>query len=147
EEIPVWDPSVCIQCGKCALVCPHGVIRSKVYEPDLLARAPATFKSNDARDLHWQGLKYTIQVAPEDCTGCGICVDICPARNKSETRLRAINMEEQVPLRQQEKEYWEYFENLPILDRTTTAPTNVRTSQLYEPYFEFSGACSGCGET
>ncbi len=146
-EIPIWDPVSCTQCMKCVLVCPHASIRGKMVDEEALQGAPDGFRVIDAKAKEFKGKKFIIQVAPEDCTGCGICVDICPARNKSETRLRAINMQEQAPLRQQEKEYWEYFENLPILDRTTTAPTNVRTSQLYEPYFEFSGACSGCGET
>ncbi len=146
-EIPIWDPVSCTQCMKCVLVCPHASIRGKMVDEEALQGAPDGFRVIDAKPKEFKGKKFIIQVAPEDCTGCGICVDICPARNKSETRLRAINMQEQAPLRQQEKEYWEYFENLPILDRTTTAPTNVRTSQLYEPYFEFSGACSGCGET
>ncbi len=147
EEIPVWDPAVCIQCGKCALVCPHGVIRSKVYEPELLTAAPATFKSNDARDRHWQDLKYTIQVAPEDCTGCGICVDVCPARNKSMTRLKAINMEPQPPLRIAERDNWSFFLSIPEADRLGLDPTSIHQQQVQEPLFEFSGACAGCGET
>jgi len=110
-DIPVWDTKTCIQCGKCAMVCPHSVIRIKVYDSRELEGAPATFKSTEARDKEWKGMKYTIQVAPEDCTGCAICVDICPAKNKSETRLKAINMEPQPPLRAQESENWKFFWN------------------------------------
>ncbi len=146
-EIPVWDTKTCIQCGKCAMVCPHAVIRIKVYEPTDLAKAPATFKSTEARDREWAGLKYTIQVAPEDCTGCGICVDICPAKNKTETRLKALNMAPQPPLRYPERDNWEFFLNLPELDRRKIKPGAIRQQQVQEPLFEFSGACSGCGET
>ncbi len=146
-DIPVWDTKTCIQCGKCAMVCPHSVIRIKVYDSRELEGAPATFKSTDARDKEWSGLKYTIQVAPEDCTGCAICVDICPAKNKSETRLKAINMEPQPPLREPESENWKFFLKLPELDRRNIKLTTIRQQQVQEPLFEFSGACSGCGET
>jgi pyruvate-ferredoxin/flavodoxin oxidoreductase len=146
-EIPEWDSKICIQCGKCAMVCPHAVIRIKVYDSRELAGAPATFKSTEARDKEWQGMKYTIQVAPEDCTGCGICVDICPVKNKAETRLRAINMVPQPPLRVPERENWEFFLKIPDLDRRKIKPGNIRQQQIQEPLFEFSGACSGCGET
>ena len=146
-EIPVWDPKICIQCGKCAMVCPHSVIRIKVYDSRELSRAPATFKSTAARDKEWQGLNYTIQVAPEDCTGCGICVDVCPARNKSAARLKAINMEPQPPLCAAESENWRFFLQLPEVDRRKINLTSIRQQQLQEPLFEFSGACSGCGET
>jgi pyruvate-ferredoxin/flavodoxin oxidoreductase len=146
-EIPVWDTKLCIQCGKCAMVCPHAVLRIKVYDSKQLEGAPATFKSTEVRDKEWQGLKYSIQVAPEDCTGCGICVDICPAKNKSETRLKAINMVAQPPLRAPERENWEFFLKIPELDRRRIKVSNIRQQQVQEPLFEFSGACSGCGET
>jgi pyruvate-ferredoxin/flavodoxin oxidoreductase len=146
-EIPVWDTKVCIQCGKCAMVCPHAVIRIKVYDQKQLAGAPATFKSTEARDKEWAGQKYTIQVAPEDCTGCGICVDICPAKNKTETRLKAINMTPQPPLRFPERDNWEFFLKIPEFDRRQIKIGAIRQQQVQEPLFEFSGACSGCGET
>jgi pyruvate-ferredoxin/flavodoxin oxidoreductase len=148
-EIPVWDTAVCIQCGKCAMVCPHAVIRAKVYEPAALAGAPATFKSADARDVEWKktGYKYTIQVAPEDCTGCALCVDVCPAKNKSEPKLKAINMAPQAPLRQPEAVNWEFFLKIPELDRRKIKVGSIPHQQLQQPLFEFSGACSGCGET
>ncbi|MDP6482526.1 MAG: pyruvate:ferredoxin (flavodoxin) oxidoreductase [Nitrospinota bacterium] len=146
-EIPVWDPDICIECGKCALVCPHAVLRIKVCDPESLAGAPPTFQSKDARDKEWTGLKYILQTAPEDCTGCGICVDVCPVKNKSETRLKAINMRPQVPLREPERENWDFFLGLPEMDRRGLKVTNIRQQQIQEPLFEFSGACSGCGET
>ena len=146
-EIPAWDSKICIQCGKCAMVCPHAVIRIKVYDSKELEGAPATFKSCDVRDKEWAGLKYTIQVAPEDCTGCGVCVDICPVKNKSEARLKAINMVPQPPLRAPEKENWEFFLEIPELDRRKIKVGAIRQQQVQEPLFEFSGACSGCGET
>jgi pyruvate-ferredoxin/flavodoxin oxidoreductase len=148
-EIPVWDTKLCIQCGKCAMVCPHAVLRIKVYDSKQLEGAPATFKSTEVRDKDkdWLGQKYTIQVAPEDCTGCGICVDICPAKNKSETRLKAINMVAQPPLRAPERENWEFFLQIPEFDRRKIKNTTIRQQQVQEPLFEFSGACSGCGET
>ena len=146
-EIPAWDSKICIQCGKCAMVCPHAVIRIKVYDSKELEGAPATFKTCDARDKEWAGMKYTIQVAPEDCTGCGVCVDVCPVKNKSEVRLKAINMVPQPPLRAPESENWEFFLKLPELDRRKIKPGTIRQQQVQEPLFEFSGACSGCGET
>jgi pyruvate-ferredoxin/flavodoxin oxidoreductase len=147
QEIPVWDEAVCIQCGKCTLVCPHGVIRIKVYEPSHLEGAPASFKSCAARDREWQALKYTIQVAPEDCTGCGICVDICPAKNKTQTRLKALNMAPQPPLREPERENWDFFLTIPEMDRRHIKVGTIRQQQAQEPLFEFSSACAGCGET
>jgi pyruvate-ferredoxin/flavodoxin oxidoreductase len=147
QEIPVWDTDVCIQCGKCVMVCPHSVIRSKVYEPQELENAPPTFKSANAKDHDWQGLKYTIQVAAEDCTGCGICVDVCPAKNKAEPRKKAINMQPQLPLRETERENWDFFLSLPNPDRRELKLTHINQQQMQEPLFEFSGACAGCGET
>jgi len=146
-EIPVWDPDVCIQCGKCVLVCPHAVIRAKVYDPALLANAPPTFKSAPARWREFKDLRYTLQVAPEDCTGCSLCVEVCPARNKQEVRLKAINMRPQAPIREQERHNWDFFLSLPEMDRRALNFSQVKDVQLLQPLFEFSGACAGCGET
>jgi pyruvate-ferredoxin/flavodoxin oxidoreductase len=147
QEIPVWDPNVCVQCGKCVMVCPHAVIRSKVYEPGELENAPETFKSTNAKDHDWSDLKFTIQVAAEDCTGCGVCVDVCPAKNKLEPKKKAINMEAQPPLREQERENWDFFLELPNPDRTHLNLHKIAQQQMQQPLFEFSGACGGCGET
>ena len=146
-EIPVWDEAICIQCGKCALVCPHAAIRTKVYPPESAAGAPETFKSVDYRSRDLPGMKYTVQVAPEDCTGCGLCVEGCPAKNKSQPKFKAINMVPQPPLRFSERDNFAFFLDLPELDRTLIPLNNVKSSQLLQPLFEFSGACSGCGET
>ncbi|AFZ05971.1 pyruvate ferredoxin/flavodoxin oxidoreductase [Oscillatoria nigro-viridis PCC 7112] len=147
QEIPVWDADVCVQCGKCVMMCPHAVIRSKVYEPEALENAPETFKSANAKDHDWTNLKFTIQVAAEDCTGCGICVDVCPAKNRAEPRKKAINMAPQLPLREQERENWDFFLSLPNPDRTQLKLHKIAQQQMQEPLFEFSGACAGCGET
>jgi len=147
KEIPVWDTDLCIQCGKCVLVCPHAVIRAKIYDSSLLKDAPATFKSSKPRWREFETLKYTLQVAPEDCTGCKLCVEVCPAKSKSEVKHKAINMQEQDPLRKPEALNWEFFLNLPEFDRNKLSHTQVKDSQLLEPLFEFSGACAGCGET
>ncbi|KAB8315302.1 pyruvate:ferredoxin (flavodoxin) oxidoreductase [Tolypothrix campylonemoides VB511288] len=147
QEIPVWDADVCVQCNKCVMVCPHAAIRSKVYQAGELANAPATFKSVPAKDKDFAEQKFTIQVAPEDCTGCSICVDVCPAKNKSQPERKAINMEPQLPLRKQERENWNFFLSLPNPDRQALKINQIRQQQLQEPLFEFSGACGGCGET
>jgi pyruvate-ferredoxin/flavodoxin oxidoreductase len=146
-EIPVWDSSICIQCGKCVMVCPHAVIRSKVYEPSLAAGAPPTFKSASAKWRNFPDRRFTLQVAPEDCTGCGLCVEVCPVKNKSEARLKAINMSPQPPIREAERANWEFFLNLPEPERQSLNTTAVKDVQLLTPLFEFSGACAGCGET
>jgi pyruvate-ferredoxin/flavodoxin oxidoreductase len=147
-EIPEWDPAVCIQCDKCVLVCPHAVIRAKVYEPGALAGAPEGFPSAPARWKEFPDALYTLQVAPEDCTGCGLCVEACPAKNKSDTRRKAINMVPQPPRREREAAYWDFFLNrLPEVDPAALNLSTVKDSQLLPPLFEFSGACAGCGET
>jgi pyruvate-ferredoxin/flavodoxin oxidoreductase len=147
QQIPVWDEDICIQCGKCVLVCPHAVIRAKVYDSSLLSGAPASFKSAKPRWRGLENLKYTLQVAPEDCTGCQLCVEICPVKSKSDAKHKAINMEMQVPLRRPESANWDFFLTLPEYSRERLAHTQVKDTQLLEPLFEFSGACSGCGET
>ncbi len=147
-EVPVWDADVCIQCNKCALICPHAAIRAKIYDKSALDTAPETFKSMPFKAKeHGEGLMYTIQVAVEDCTGCGLCVEFCPAKNKREVRFKAINMMPQVPLRETERVNWDFFLDLPEWDRTDLKINTVKDSQFLEPLFEFSGACSGCGET
>ncbi|PKO06004.1 MAG: pyruvate:ferredoxin (flavodoxin) oxidoreductase [Chloroflexi bacterium HGW-Chloroflexi-3] len=146
-DIPVWDPDVCIQCGKCVFVCPHAVIRMKVYDGQILDDAPETFKSIDAKFKGVPGDKFTIQVAPEDCTGCALCVEACPAKNKTQAGLKAINMASQPPIRETERENWNYFLTIPDIERAEIETTTVKNSQLLRPLFEFSGACAGCGET
>ncbi|OIO38204.1 MAG: pyruvate:ferredoxin (flavodoxin) oxidoreductase [Candidatus Omnitrophica bacterium CG1_02_46_14] len=147
EEIPVWESNLCVQCGKCAFVCPHSAIRMKAYEPSSLSGAPKNFKSFEARNPSWAGKKFTIQVAPEDCTGCGVCVDVCPAKHRTNVSLKAINMRPQTPLREQEIVNWNFFLNLPEIDSRQINVTKIREQQAQEPLFEFSGACPGCGET
>jgi pyruvate-ferredoxin/flavodoxin oxidoreductase len=147
QFIPVWDKDLCIQCGKCVMVCPHAVIRAKVYSPDLAGDAPATFQWAKPK---WKGMeqdRYTLQVAPEDCTGCGVCVEICPVKSKSDASHKAINMAPQAPLRAAERDNWEFFLGLPEVDRNRLSHGQVKDAQLLQPLFEFSGACAGCGET
>jgi pyruvate-ferredoxin/flavodoxin oxidoreductase len=146
-EIPVWDPDICIQCAKCNIVCPHAAIRAKVYTPAALAAAPATFKSTDAKGKEFAGMKWTIQVAPEDCTGCGVCVQACPAKNKAEPTRKAINLAFQPPLRAAERDNYKFFLSLPDYDRSKLNLRTIKGSQLCRPLFEYSGACAGCGET
>ncbi|NOX63268.1 MAG: pyruvate:ferredoxin (flavodoxin) oxidoreductase, partial [Chloroflexi bacterium] len=147
-EVPVWDPNICIQCGKCVLVCPHAVIRSKIVDESDLADAPEGFLYTDARFKGYTDKKYTLQVAVEDCTGCSLCVEVCPAKDKTRVGRKAINMEPQLPLREQGRKHWEFFLNLPDPPRYNGLKyTNVKNVQLLTPLFEFSGACAGCGET
>ena len=145
-EIPVWDEKVCIQDNKCVLVCPHAAIRAKVYEPSHLDGAPPTFKSADYRTGDFKGMKYTIQVAPEDCTGCNLCVSVCPAKDKSNPKHKALEMAPQMPLREAEAANYAFFLALPDPDRTKIKIDSKR-SQLLRPLFEYSGACAACGET
>jgi pyruvate-ferredoxin/flavodoxin oxidoreductase len=147
QEIPVWDEQLCIQCGKCVLVCPHAVIRAKVCDSSLLANAPQTFKIAKPRWREFQDLRYTLQVSPEDCTGCALCVEICPVKSKSEAKHKAINMAPQAPLREPENKNWEFFLSIPEFDRSRLSHSQVKDVQLLEPLMEFSGACAGCGET
>jgi len=147
-EIPVWDPDVCIQCGKCSMACPHATIRMKVYDPELLENAPEGFRSADAKGRKFKGKKFTIQVAPEDCVGCRLCVEVCPAKNREDPERKAINMEEQPPIRFRERKFFEFFrDELPYFDRTELNLDQVKESQFLRPLFEYSGACAGCGET
>jgi pyruvate-ferredoxin/flavodoxin oxidoreductase len=146
-EIPVWEPNLCIQCGKCVFVCPHAVIREKIFEPGLLKDAPPTFKSAEARWKEFPGMKFSLQVAPEDCTGCALCVEVCPAKDKSQAKIKAINLAPQPPIREAENNNWDFFCKLPWVDRAQFSAKAVKNSSLLEPLFEFSGACSGCGET
>jgi pyruvate-ferredoxin/flavodoxin oxidoreductase len=146
-DIPVWDEDLCIQCGKCVLVCPHSVIRAKVCEQQDLADAPASLRCSPARWRDFKDYRYVLQVAPEDCTGCSLCVEICPAKSKTETKHKALNMTAQAPLLKQEKENWDFFLTIPEMDRSRLSMSQVKDVQLLEPLFEFSGACSGCGET
>jgi len=150
-KIPVWEPQLCIQCGQCSLICPHAAIRIKAYEPKYLQTAPKTFKSADAKGKSFAGMKFTVQVAPEDCTGCGLCVSTCPAQekdaDKQPTGRKAINMQLQEPLRDAEKLNYDYFLSIPDTDPSLFRIDTVKGSQLVRPLFEYSGACAGCGET
>jgi pyruvate-ferredoxin/flavodoxin oxidoreductase len=147
QFIPVWDKDLCIQCGKCVMVCPHAVIRAKVYSSDLADKAPATFQWAKPKWKAMEQERYTLQVAPEDCTGCALCVEICPVKSKSDASHKAINMAPQAALREAERDNWEFFEGLPEVDRAKLSHTQVKDIQLLQPLFEFSGACAGCGET
>ena len=146
EEIPVWEMDICIQCNKCSIVCPHAAIRPKVFEPSCLAGAPETFKSTEFKAREYPNMLYSLQVAPEDCTGCQLCVQVCPAKDKSNPSRKAINMVPQLPLRETERENYTFFLDLPDPDRAMLRD-DVKTTQFMRPLFEYSGACAGCGET
>ncbi len=148
-EVPVWEPDVCIQCNKCALVCPHAAIRPKVADADAFKDSPETLKHIGAKGKGWEGddPQYILQVAVEDCTGCNVCVEVCPARDKSNLSRKAINMAPQRPLRDAERVNWDFFTELPEIDRAAVKHETVKGAQLLQPLFEFSGACVGCGET
>ena len=146
-DIPVWDPNLCIQCGKCVLVCPHAAIRSKVYDKKLLEDAPETFKHADAKWKNFPGEAFTVQIAPEDCTGCGLCAHNCPVKAKEEGGARPLTMKTQMPLRETERANWNFFLDIPETDRNQLNTSTVKDVQLLRPLFEFSGACAGCGET
>jgi pyruvate-ferredoxin/flavodoxin oxidoreductase len=147
QSIPIWDPAVCIDCGKCAIVCPHATIRMKVFTAEAVADAPAEFVSKPFRSKDLADHRLTIQVAPDDCTGCGVCVDVCPAKSKTEVGHKAINMEPVLEHRDVERRRWDHFLTVPPLDRSLLPHDSVKGSQALEPLFEFSGACAGCGET
>ena len=146
-EIPVWDPNTCIQCGKCSIVCPHGVIRMKVADDAQLAGAPETLKRAEYKGKEFAGKKFMLQISPEDCTGCGVCVTACPAKNKENPELHAINMDHIENHLDVEKANWKFFETLPYVKKTDVVKNMPKTTQLIQPLFEFSGACAGCGET
>ena len=146
-EIPIWDPDICIDCGKCAIVCPHATIRMKVFPPEALKGAPEGFLSKPFRSKDLAGHLMSIQVAPDDCTGCGVCVDVCPAKSKTEVRHKSINLESALEHREKERGNWDFFLSIPELDRAALPHDSVKGSQALQPLFEFSGACSGCGET
>ncbi len=145
--VPVWDENECIQCGQCGLICPHSCIRSKIYEPSALEGAPATFKSVEWKDKANPGKRYTLQVSVEDCTGCGLCVEVCPKKSKTRVGHKAINMAEKEPIWEAEKANWEFFLGLPEVDRGGLDLSSIKDVQFAQPLFEFSGACTGCGET
>ncbi|MEI7554722.1 pyruvate:ferredoxin (flavodoxin) oxidoreductase [Candidatus Chlorohelix sp.] len=146
-DLPVWEQDICIQCGKCVMVCPHAAIRQKVYDPALLESASPTFKSTEARFKEFGDKLYTLQVAPEDCTSCALCIEVCPVKDKKQPGRKALNFAPQLPLREPEKANWDFFLSLPEVDRTSLTFGSIKNSQLLQPLFEFSGACSGCGET
>ncbi|MFH1144286.1 MAG: pyruvate:ferredoxin (flavodoxin) oxidoreductase [Candidatus Eisenbacteria bacterium] len=147
QMIPIWNPELCIQCGKCSIICPHATVRMKAYDPGLLANAPAGFRSADYKAPDLRGMKFTIQVAPEDCTGCGLCIEACPAKDKTNPRERALVMQPQMERLEVERGYYEFFEGLPWADRGKVKPETVKGSQMLEPLFEYSSCCAGCGET
>ncbi len=147
HEIPIWDPEICIDCAKCALVCPHAAIRMKVYEPAAVAGAPETLQHKEWRDREHPGMWMTIQVAPDDCTGCGVCVDVCPAKSKEVVKHKSIDMLPKLEHLEAERANFDFFLSIPPIDRRDVKVASIKGSQMLEPLFEFSGACAGCGET
>jgi len=147
QDIPIWDANLCIQCGLCSLACPHASIRMKVYDPALLAKAPEGFKSADSKGKEFPGWKFTVQVFPDDCTGCGLCVDACPAKDKVKPKHKAIDMEPKLAHLERERKHLDFFLSIPDVDRRLVKHDTIKGSQLLLPLFEFSGACAGCGET
>jgi pyruvate-ferredoxin/flavodoxin oxidoreductase len=147
QFVPVWEPEICIQCGNCSFVCPHGVIRSKLYDKSLLADAPEDFKSTPIDVRGFPDTRYTLQIYAEDCTGCSLCVEVCPAKSKEETGKKAINMSWKEAILESSKANVAFFETLPVNDRSYVDFSTIRGTQFLEPLFEFSGACAGCGET
>ena len=146
-SVPAWEPDLCIQCGNCSLVCPHACVRSKLYDPALLEKAPASFKSVEWKSKEQPGRSYTVQISVEDCTGCGLCVDVCPKKDKANPAKRAINMVEKAPILEAERANWSFFDRLPDADRGELDLGSIKDFQFTLPLFEFSGACAGCGET
>ena len=147
QEIPVWDPSICIQCGLCSLVCSHAAIRLKAFDPAAMAKAPKSFKAADFKGKEFPGWKYVVQVAPDDCTGCGLCTETCPAKDKERAKHKAIDLAPKLEQLEEEQANWDYFLSLPEVDRSQVKAETIKGSQLLQPLFEFSGACAGCGET
>jgi len=147
QDIPIWEPEVCIQCGQCSMVCSHAAIRMKIFPADAVAGAPQSFEVVDARGKQFAGMKMRLQVAPDDCTGCGACVDVCPAKNKKVAGRKAINMAWKLDHLERERANWDFFLTIPDLDRQQVKIETIKGSQLLRPLFEFSGACAGCGET
>lgn len=149
-EIPVWDPGICIQCGKCVMACPHSVIRAKVAEPEAFENAPEGFQHTKAKFRELKGYEYTLQVSADDCTGCTLCVEVCPVKNKSNVSLKAINMVPKEEVKEKANRDWDFFLDLPttsVSNQPEIAFNKAKETQLLDPYFEFSGACAGCGET
>ncbi|KIZ83390.1 4Fe-4S dicluster domain-containing protein, partial [Escherichia coli] len=147
EEIPIWKEELCTQCNHCVAACPHSAIRAKVVPPEAMENAPASLHSLDVKSRDMRGQKYVLQVAPEDCTGCNLCVEVCPAKDRQNPEIKAINMMSRLEHVEEEKINYDFFLNLPEIDRSKLERIDIRTSQLITPLFEYSGACSGCGET